>query len=248
MKKILIFVIAAVMIFALAGCTANEAPAESTTEDPTLNEPATMPEEPIDVMPEVEPGTVADENVVGVMGFVTSIEEAGGGFSVMVEALGMQTEATYSEMQLFIDPSVMITDEDGTNSFEEIDDIEIGDLIKAYFSPNAAIAASEPAQGTPMEVVIVCDMEDGVYHYDGKITEITEEGENLLVYIKDDEDSQPAEDVIAVVSPASFIIKNGEAVKAADLAVGMEVEITTDGTATRSLPPQAVAYFMEIED
>ena len=230
-KKKFALIIAAALLIAvvLTGCAASTVAQQETNQQETGQQ------------------TDAAALSLTVTGAVTDITNENGSTVLTVDSRGIiKADAVYDMMIINITPDVKITDATETETLSE-KDIEIGDVVQVFFDANAPVTASEPPQGTPSKIVV---MDDDIYKFDGTITEINEDGENILIYVKEDEDSKPEEDITAVVSASTLIINKTDtstSLSSSDLKTGMEIEVTSDGTMTKSIPGQVNAVMIIID-
>ena len=229
-KKFALIIAAALLILVvLTGCAASTDTQQETNQQETGQQ------------------TDAADLSLTVTGAVTAITNENGSTVLTVDSRGIiKTDAVYDMMIINVTQDVKITDESETETLSE-KDIEIGDVIQVFFDANAPVTASEPPQGTPSKIVV---MDDDIYKFDGTITEINEDGENILIYVKEDEDSKPEEDITAVVSASTLIINKTDtstSLSSSDLKTGMEIEVTSDGIMTKSIPGQVNAVMIIID-
>ena len=219
MKKLLLGALALTVcsLFLFAGCAPSSAPSD-TDEELTLT----------------AAGTVTD---------IVSSED--GTASITVDGSGMESDAVYQLMILHVANGTVVEADGKTDTYRD-GMIKVGDTVEAYFLPTAPVTASEPPQGTPEKIVVTASgsSSDVQREFQGTITEIDKDNDYLLVYVQSGEDSEPADDLRAVVSSDTVITSESapeQALSMDDLAVGQAVTVTTDGRMTFSIPPQANA-------
>lgn len=224
MKKSLLGTLALAIcsLFVLAGCS--PAPEPSVSASPS------------------------DDLILAVTGTVTDITMADGTTSITVDGSDTDSGATYQSMILHLTDQTPVEKDGGTSSYQE-GTIHVGDTVEAYFLASTPVTASEPPQGSPDKLIVTAQEEGGMTadvqkEFDGTITEITEDGDYLLVYVQKAEGGDAVDDLRAVVSADTIISSESEPGKTLamkDLAKGQKVTVTTDGRMTFSIPPQANA-------
>ena len=231
MKKNLIATFAAVFtaVLILAGCASS---------------PAAQPSQ-----------TSADEMILAAKGEVTAIETLDGNTKITVDGSGIESDATYPLLILNMTDKTPVEANGETKDYTD-GSLQVGDIVEVYLSPTTPVTASEPPMATPDRIAVTQPAPEGgaaadvKTEYKGTITEITNDNENALVYVQKEENGEPTDDLRAVVSGDTVITseKTGDSLSLGDLQAGQKITVTTDGRATFSIPPQAVAKSIVIHD
>ncbi|MEA5003873.1 MAG: hypothetical protein VB081_10275 [Christensenella sp.] len=202
-----------------------------------------------------------DELVLAAKGEITNIATSGDTTSITVDGTDTKSDASYKILVAHLSTETPLIENGNVSAYTD-GALSRGDEVEIYLSPLTPVTASEPPQATPVKVVVTEREDDNAQagaaetpdvkkEFDGTITEITPDNEYYLVYVKDDEDSEPLDDLIAVVSNDTIISSEkteSSGYKPEDLKVGQKVTVTTDGRMTFSIPPQASAQTVVIHD
>ena len=153
------------------------------------------------------------------------------------------------EVILRITDETVITADGKTASAENIKAgtvlaVEYAQAMTASLPPQVN-AVTIDIQNLPTESGDEEDVAQQSMKFSGEIKEIRENG---YVLIKNDSDINP--EVALIVSDETVITKGNDkrVYKIDDLKAGMEIEGTHSPAMTRSIPPQTVAFEIEIED
>ena len=167
------------------------------------------------------------------------------------------SQSNYSLMILNVDKNVPVTLDGQTENFKE-GAISVGDAIEVYLSPHHSCDRFRAAAAnTPVSIVIVAQSggtllegSTGQTSVTGEITEITKDKDYYLVYVQNEPDGEPVNDLRAVVSSDTKSLRKTleSNMAVADLAVGQKVTVSTDGRMTFSIPPQANAQTILVHD
>ncbi len=210
--------------------------------------------------PDVTPSE--DDLVLAAKGEITNIEASGNTTSITVDGTDKQSSATYPVLLAHLSGETPIMDGGNVSAYTD-GALGLGDDVEIYLSSLTPVTASEPPQATPVKVVVTkrsdnsaaqagsSETPDVKTTFEGTITEITPDNEYYLVYIKAGENSEPVDDLIAVVSSDTVISSEkteSSGYQPEDLSVGQDVTVTTDGKMTFSIPPQANAQTIIIHD
>lgn len=237
MKKNVVGTLAAAIcsIFLLASC----APAPATGMQPSGN-----------------------DLILAAKGEVTHIETSGDTTSITVDGDDTDSNAAYKLLVAHLTGETPVIDNGNASAYTD-GSLSVGDEVEIYLAPNTPVTASEPPQAMPVKVVVTEREAEGSpaagasgpadvkTEYEGKITEITPDGEYYLVYVQKEENGDPLDDLRAVVSSDTKIIseqREASGLTPGELQVGDEVTVTTNGIATFSIPPQSSAQKIVIHD
>ena len=206
--------------------------------------------------------TEGDELMLAAKGEITNIETNGDTTSITVDGSNIKSNAAYRLLIAHLQNETPVI-KDGNASAYTDGLLHVGDQVAVYLTPNAPVTASEPPQATPEKIVITERAPEGTSgvgsaapsdvktEYEGSITEITLDGEYYLVYVQKEKNGEPTGDLRAVVSGDTEIVsekREASGLKPEELKVGDKVTVTTNGTATFSIPPQASAQKIVIHD
>lgn len=207
--------------------------------------------------PASESPVPTEDLILAITGEVTEVVPSDDVTQITVDAgKDGSSQSNYSLMILNVDKNVPVTLDGQTENFKE-GAISVGDAIEVYLSPTTPVTASEPPQATPVSIVIVAQSggtllegSTGQTSVTGEITEITKDKDYYLVYVQNEPDGEPVNDLRAVVSSDTKITSEdtGSNMAATDLAVGQKVTVSTDGRMTFSIPPQANAQTILVHD
>ncbi len=123
---------------------------------------------------------------------------------------------------------------------DKVSDIKVG--TKLNLSYGMVMTMSIPPQTSALSLEIVKDVQK-TYEYEGKITNLTKSGNNLLVTVASKSTKATDKEMIFVVS-SNTKIEDG---KLTDLKVGAEVDVKYGSVVTASLPPQTAALIIELD-
>lgn len=207
--------------------------------------------------PAAESQAPQGELVLAITGEITSVESENGNTSITVDAGASGSDSTYQLMVLNVNGNTPIEENGQSASYKE-GSLTVGDAIEVYLAPNTPVTASEPPMANPDKIVLIAraggdDLAgpDVQQSFEGTITEITKDQDYDLVYVQKEPDGQPVDDLRAIVSAETIIQAESapdQALTPADLKVGQKVTVTTDGRMTFSIPPQANAQIVIIND
>lgn len=198
--------------------------------------------------------------ILGAKGEITDIVTRDGNTSITVDGSNTDSDATYQLLIANMTNKIPVEIDGKQQDYAE-GMLNIGDEVEIYLGEGNPVTASEPPMATPDKVVVTersDDVTSGALNtpdvqteFDGTITEITSDKDYYLVYVKDSEDSEPVDDLIAVVSGDTTIVSEkleASGLKPEELKVGDQVTVTTDGRMTFSIPPQSNAQKVVIHD